>query len=441
MSVTSFAIEVAGRQLLIGGSWHLADNAGEAKAVRAENERDAISFELAHEGDSSIALYTLPPKLVLRPDAVSGGALVAAAAADVFVCQPIDAARCWVFSALRGRPLPGFDVVVRFAEVPLLLADAQMSGTTLTLVGDLTGHDCVPLQMLLAELEPAAWATAQIKKQKKWVRPAVAAAAVACLVGAGALGYTLLIAPTEPVAAAARSPAAVARPASAPLRASDATQVPELPQVPEGPKRFAASSSVQALLAAVHDIPTSINGWVASSVTCKIIEASCQITWLASAGATPTGASSIPGVSVEQIGPANKVATSQIQVPFATSGAMQSLNGGELMSLYSADTSFRANPGIFTLTVSAAEKGAPQAGDAQARVLAFGPVWAWQQMTAPLERAGVSVETLTLNQLDGGEPQIRITASAYAAPSTTAGAASTALTAMNATTLPAVAPR
>lgn len=441
MSGSSFVIDIGGRQLLIGGDWHLADNPGEAKAVRTENERDAVSFELKHERASSIALYTLPPKLALRPDVVSGGALVALAAAEVFVCQPIDTTRCWVFAAIHGRPLPGFDVVVRSSEVQLLLADARMSGATLTLVGEVAGESCLPLQSLLADLEPSAWAAAQIKKQTKWLRPAGAAAILSALTVAGFVAHTLLVPKDEPAPVqAGRSPNA--RPAVSPqaVPASAAT-LPEQPAVPQGPQRFAVVPSIKVLLATVRDIPTSVNGWVASSVTCKLSEATCEITWLASPGANPSGAVAIPGTVVGQIGPANKVVTSQISAPFSAEGPVRPLNAAGLLAVYSADTNFRAAPGAFTITVSAPDRITPTGSDAPARVQAVGPVWAWQLMSQGLQRDGISAESLSLTQLDGNEPQIRMTAVVYGSQTAAVPQAASSLPAMKVGALPADAPQ
>jgi hypothetical protein len=441
---STYVLDVAGRQLLIGGAWHLADNAAEAKAIRSEVERGSVSYELKHEAAISVAVYTLPAKVQLRADAVSGGAALALAAPNVFVCQHLDATHCWVFAALKGQPLPGIDSVVRSADVAHMLADATVSGAEMTMVGDVPGVESIPLEALLATVEPGTWLRAQLKVKRAWLKPAVGAAVVVAAVGIAALLRAWLPTPEAPVLALQASHAS-APAATVPAVAASVPALPAPAAAPEGPIRYATVPSIQAVLAAIRDLPTSVNGWAANGVACKVAEHTCQVTWVASPGATPSGASQIPGVDLPSTGPVTKVVTSRVPVAFASTGTVHPLDASETLSLYSSDTSFLAEPDVFTLTVSAADRLTNQEGAPVARVLAFGPLWAWERLAAVLQRTGITAETVTLGQLDSSEPQIRVSATAFShsapKPAEQVSTGPLSAQAQVAAAVPAVAPR
>ncbi|MFK4705765.1 hypothetical protein ABIC83_002604 [Roseateles asaccharophilus] len=410
----TYAIDVGGRQLLVGGDWHLVESAAGVKAVKADLPGSAILFELAHATDRSVAIYGRPAKTSLKPSAASGGAIVALHAPNVFVCHQLDSAHFWVFAAVDGHPLPGLDRVVRESEVAQMLADARSSGSRLTVVGSHAEAETT-LDGLLQAADAVSWLTATIKARKSWVVPAAGFGLCAVVVGVY-FAYLHFMPSERDVVAQAPTPAPrVLAPAPVQVPASSPPQM----SAPEMPLRISAVAATRAALDAVRGLPTSVNGWVASLANCRVAEGKCSVTWAASPGATPAGAKSIPYVDLNLDAAVGKQVTSVIDFKVSGDERVIPVEDADLLSLYSIDSNFQSTPNVYTVTVAKPERGGAVVGGGQsvARVTSFGPMWSWEKISSAIQRQAISVESLTLSQLATNDPQIRVAAIAYLAQS------------------------
>lgn len=308
------------RVLLLGGSWRIVDSPSEAKALRLKKSRQGagIAFELKHtpiagdpdDADSnqrSVCFYDVDHKAGAR--LYSAGALVATLAPDVFVCKSLDSSAVWVFAAINGRPLPGFDKVVRPDEVYTLRKMAELGGDQLRLVGDMP--DCELTLEKLIENEPrgvsaAIWEAALLKSKRQVLLPLAGGLALGAIVSFGVVhrddvadvakrAWTQLPFASADASRAAMKPMPTPpRPvvaASAPNAAASAVAAAVIP-------RRSASGALRTLMDALHAVPSSVEGWIVESAACKTDAPECQLVWSPLPGALPDGASSIPGVNL-----------------------------------------------------------------------------------------------------------------------------------------------
>ena len=412
--VQSLAIDVAGRALLIGGTWKLADSASDVKVIRAEIPRGSILFELLHTNDRSVVVYSRPLKL--NRGAVSGGAIVTALAPDVFVCHQIDSATFWVFAAVNGHPLPGFDRIVRMSEVAQLLSDARLSGAEMTLVGDVPESE-MSLAILLGGADAVAWNSTSITSRSPWMIPTVGVAACAVVLG----GYFSWFATAEPT-----TPVVSSGVVSVPVVAAQAPHpaASEVPPEPEIPVRYSSRAATLGVMAAVRSLPASVNGWVPTSVICKMASSDCVATWTATPGAKPDGAESIPGVDLNVTSALGKQVQSHFNANLTANGRVQLIAEEDLLSFYSLGTSYLADPSDYTVTITPAAQQMPPGGMPMSRINASGPLWQWERLTGATSASSVTIEEVAIQQLASADPQLRLTGAAFVNPKTGAQVAS-----------------
>lgn len=404
--MSSLFIEVAGRRLRIGGTWRLVDNATDVKAVRAEAGR-AVVLEVPHQNDRSVVTY---PREGGGAVAYSAGALVANLAPDVFVSHAVDGTTRWVFAAVNGAPLPGFDKLVRTGEVAAILEEARMGGAELALIGDVEGAE-KSLEELVQGADVAAWKAASLKQPRVLMWAGVGVVAVTSLALAGVYGSKLMaqheagsVAAQPAASPVVITPAPMPSPASAPAVS------------PPPPSRFAAAASINAVLAVLRKLPASVQGWTPSEVSCQIHAGSCTVSWAAGEGAMPEGAAAIPGVELTTQAAIGRRVQSKVAMEVAPSGLVQALEPASFLSLFSVGVAHsRLNP-MYAVTVDSAPKPATAGpGLSVAAVKANAPLWMWKTLAKELSPHALTFEEVAVRQLDGVDPVIQLVGSAYVA--------------------------
>ncbi|MEJ6002719.1 hypothetical protein [Paucibacter soli] len=407
-AVATQSLDIAGRQLLIGGAWRLADSPADVKAVRSRLQPGGLVFELLHTSDRSVVVYARPKRL--KKNAASGGAIVATLVPNVFVCHHLDAATVWVFAAVNGHPLPGFDKVVRQSEVVQILAEARLSGQELKLIGDDPAAD-MTLANLLGGADAASWSSASLKTRNPWISPALGALSCGVVVAiyfylsGRAPEQVAVVAPVVPAPAVVRPPLA---PASVP---ASAVEVP-----PAEPVRFSASSAIREALSTVRELPVSVKGWVPTSAVCRVSTSECVISWTSTPGSLPESAKFIPGVELSLESALGKQVKSHLRIDFKPSGRIVMLDEGRLLSFYSLDTNLLSSPVPYTVSVRRAERSNGPRGQQVVGIDAYGPLWAWEKIVEALDISTVTLDEVTLSQITTSDPQLRLAGTAYALP-------------------------
>ena len=407
MSATSRVLEVSGRHLLISCQWRYADGPAESREIRSAAPKGSVFYELAHQGDRSLAIYT-PPQDV--PQSVSsGGAMVAILAPDCFVCHRLDASSFWVFAAVNGRPLPGFDRVVVSAELAPLLRESRHRGIDMRVIGDELGAQ-ETLEDLLSTADEDLWSRTMITAGKSWKRPALLAALGGGALLATAVGYyALFVHPSTP----AVQPPQSQDPAMAGPPVSPIAPVPASHPAPRLPDRVEPEDAIRMVMDALRSVPDSVNGWRPRGVTCRFPTTSCTVEWVPHNGARLDGASSIPGVQMSSDVFTSKSVRSDLNVSASAKGQVTLFSLPDLLAFFAFDSSSQTAPTPHRISISQ-PTASPGAAFAVARLEADLPLWMWKDVAHAISAGAVSLDQIAINQVDSNDPTLRIVAQVHA---------------------------